>query len=65
MRKPKKGHHLVPCTGQAHDPEIGGMIDHCGMCAPRWGWVEVPIEYKSVAEYQEAQENALLSVQKP
>jgi len=29
---------LRECTGQAHDPAVGGMIDHCGVCAPRWGW---------------------------
>ena len=29
---------LQPCRGEAHNPEVGGMIDHCGCCAPRWGW---------------------------
>ena len=31
---------LVPCPGEAHDPAVGGMIDNCGICAPRWGEVE-------------------------
>lgn len=21
-----------PCTGEAHDPQVGGMIDNCGLC---------------------------------
>jgi hypothetical protein len=28
---------LVPCDGQAHSPEIGGNIDNCMVCSPRWG----------------------------
>lgn len=28
----------VECNGEAHDPEVGGQIDHCGLCAPHWGW---------------------------
>jgi hypothetical protein len=32
---------IKPCTGEAHRPEVGGMIDHCMVCAPRWGDVEV------------------------
>lgn len=31
---------MVPCSGDAHKPEIGGMIDNCMICAPRWGEVE-------------------------
>jgi hypothetical protein len=30
-----------PCTGEAHSPAVGGMIDNCMMCMPRWGVVEV------------------------
>lgn len=26
-----------PCPGEAHNPAVGGMIDHCGICAPDWG----------------------------
>ena len=27
-----------PCTGEAHDPACGGMIDHCGVCMnTSWG----------------------------
>jgi hypothetical protein len=29
-----------PCTGEAHDPRVGGMIDHCMVCMPNWGTVE-------------------------
>lgn len=27
----------VPCSGQAHAPDVGGMIDNCTVCAPHWG----------------------------
>lgn len=33
------GYKLIPCTGHAHS---NAHIDNCGMCAPRWGFVEVP-----------------------
>lgn len=29
----------VPCRGEAHLPEVGGMIDNCWSCAPLWGRV--------------------------
>ena len=29
-----------PCNGDAHKPEVGGMMDHCAVCMPRWGVVE-------------------------
>ena len=38
------GIKFVPCTGQAHSPEVGGMQDHCMVCL-LYGWGEVP-EYK-------------------
>jgi hypothetical protein len=28
---------LVPCPGEAHS---NPFIDHCMLCAPRWGWAE-------------------------
>lgn len=28
---------LVPCPGEAHS---NAFIDNCGICAPRWGFVE-------------------------
>lgn len=32
---------LVRCPGEAHiKGQGGGFIDHCSVCAPRWGWVE-------------------------
>lgn len=31
--------YLVPCHGEAHKP--GSMADHCWVCMPRWGLVEV------------------------
>lgn len=36
----QKTGRLVPCPGQAHDPDIAGNIDNCLTCAPRWGQVE-------------------------
>lgn len=27
---------LAECKGEAHNPEVGGMIDNCGCCSPRW-----------------------------
>lgn len=37
---PGKTGKLVKCDGEAHEPSVGGMIDHCGVCMPRWGLVE-------------------------
>lgn len=34
----RNGFVLVPCDGSSHE---NPHIDNCGMCAPRWGWVEV------------------------
>lgn len=34
------GYRLAPCPGSAHSPDVGGMVDYCGLCAPRWGWLE-------------------------
>jgi hypothetical protein len=36
----RKGFRLVPCDGAAHS---NAHVDNCGRCAPRWGWVEVPV----------------------
>ena len=35
------GYHFEACRGEAHNPDVGGMIDNCGVCAPEWGWVMV------------------------
>jgi hypothetical protein len=38
-----RAHFVVaerPCTGEAHSAAVGGMIDHCAVCMPRWGTVE-------------------------
>lgn len=34
----KEAGMLVPCHGEAHS---NPFIDNCGVCAPRWEWVEV------------------------
>jgi len=31
--------YMNPCKGEAHNPEVGGMIDNCLLCAPFWGIV--------------------------
>ena len=36
-RSKKPAADIVKCTGEAHDPAIGGMIDNCWGCAPYWG----------------------------
>lgn len=33
----QKTGRLVRCPGEAHS---NAHIDHCGICAPRWGWVD-------------------------
>lgn len=33
-----------PCNGEAHKPEVAGMIDNCMVCMPRWGVMEVPYD---------------------
>src|ERR1035441_5438270 len=35
------GIKFVPCPGQAHSFEVGGMQDHCMVCL-NYGWGEVP-----------------------
>jgi hypothetical protein len=37
----RKGWHLEACPGEAHSPEVGGMIDNCTLCAPLWGCIAV------------------------
>jgi hypothetical protein len=32
---------LIKCNGEAHS---NPHIDHCMICAPRWGWREVMVE---------------------
>jgi hypothetical protein len=43
----KLGVRLVPCPGEAHNPEVGGMIDNCMMCAPRWGKFAIPFRHET------------------
>lgn len=47
---------LIPCTGEAHS---NPYIDHCMMCAPRWGQREVlkVIEGSHQHEYQNGKMN--------
>lgn len=37
---------LTRCDGAAHDPSVGGMIDNCARCAPRWGWIGAPVKVR-------------------
>ena len=38
--------HIVeerPCNGEAHRPEVAGCIDHCMVCMPNWGVIDVAV----------------------
>jgi len=48
--------HLVPCDGNAHSPEVGGMQDHCGICAPFWARVCVPVGCETVGDWRAERE---------
>ncbi len=37
--------HMVPCPGEAHS---NAHIDHCMLCAPEWGVIEVPAEHAGI-----------------
>jgi len=41
-------YHAVKCPGEAHS---NPNIDNCGLCAPLWGEIIVPIECLSVHEW--------------
>ena len=40
MKPARPGYRLIPCDGAAHS---NPHIDNCSLCAPRWGWREVPV----------------------
>jgi hypothetical protein len=47
------GHHLVDCNGEAHrEPHI----DNCGVCAPLWGLVPVPLSCGTLDDYRRLRE---------
>ena len=58
----RPGHHLVPCIGEAHS---NPNIDNCGICAPRWGEVEVPKEFSSFQDYLHANDPYMSGFQPP
>lgn len=37
---------LTPCPGEAHTAQVAGNIDHCQICAPRWGWCGPSVRVK-------------------
>jgi len=41
--------HLVPCDGAAHS---NAYIDNCGTCAPRWGFVCVPVSCADLSDWR-------------
>ena len=45
------GHHLVSCTGEAHS--LPAHHDHCGVCAPLWGLVPVPLSCGTLDDYRQ------------
>lgn len=44
------GYRLIPCPGPAHE---NAHIDNCGLCAPRWGYVEIPEAFETLEAYRE------------
>jgi hypothetical protein len=48
--KLKKGYHLIACPGAAHS---NAFIDNCGLCAPRWGFIEVLEGCNSLEEHRD------------
>lgn len=52
-KRPSEPMHLVACPGEAHS---NPHIDNCGICAPRWGKVEIPLRFATYQEYQDARE---------
>jgi len=48
--KIKKGYHLIPCPGEAH---FNALIDNCGLCAPRWGFIAVLKGCNSLQEHRD------------
>lgn len=50
----RKGFHLVPCPGEAHDPGVGGMIDNCSICAPLWGEIAIPAWLADIHAFRDA-----------
>ena len=57
----RAGFRLVPCDGAAHS---NAHIDNCGLCAPRWGWVEIQERYKSLDELRDAMVARLESLER-
>lgn len=49
---PLPGMRLVQCTGEAHS---NPYVDNCMLCAPRWGLIEIPEQFKTLEEYRAAQ----------
>lgn len=45
----RQGFRLVACDGVAHS---NAHIDNCGLCAPRWGWVEIPEAFATLDAYR-------------
>lgn len=56
-RPPRPGFRLVECTGAAHS---NPFIDNCLTCAPRWGWIEIPLQFETREAYADACDAAAL-----
>ena len=44
-------YHAVPCAGAAHS---NPHIDNCGLCAPLWGRVVVPVAFPSLQAFRDS-----------
>jgi len=47
------GMRLVDCPGEAHS---NPYVDNCLRCAPRWGKVEIPVEFETIDAYLDAED---------
>jgi hypothetical protein len=46
----KAKYTVIKCTGEAHS---NAFIDNCSLCAPNWGVIVLPPQFKSLDEYRE------------
>ena len=54
-----KAYLAEQCHGEAHSASVGGMVDHCGVCAPLWGIMVRELD-QAVLEHVEYLEGTLI-----
>jgi hypothetical protein len=55
----RQGYHLLACVGEAH---ANPMIDNCGVCAPLWGVIPVPLCCGTLDDHRRWRECAHLAI---